>query len=116
MLCLLFSAALCQSNCIVQNGKDGAHITIIKTSEHGGSDRSSSIYASINGHTLSIAFTENFGDVSIKVLNESYVTIDLMTTPTPTGCQVYIPTSGRYILVITFPDGDEYSGDFEVSD
>ena len=82
----------------------------------GGDDKSSSISASINGHTLAVVFTENLGQVTIRIFNENGVPIDLMTTPTPNGQIIYIPLAGQYTVLFTLPNGDEYWGEFEVED
>ena len=88
----------------------------ILASKEGGDDRSSSISASIDGHCLTVVFLSNLGQVSIKILNEYGVTIDCMTTPTPNGYLCYITSAGHYTVVFTLPDGDEYYGEFDVTD
>lgn len=91
------------------------NLTILAHFE-GGDDKSSSISASINGHTLAVVFTENLGQVTIRIFNENGVPIDLMTTPTPNGQIIYIPLAGQYTVLFTLPNGDEYWGEFEVED
>ena len=81
-----------------------------------GNDKSSSIIASINGHYLTVAFTESLGEVSIEVQNGDGVPVDLSIMDTPTGFMTYIPLAGRYTLIIKLEDGDEYFGEFEVED
>jgi hypothetical protein len=39
-----------------------------------------------------------------------------MYIETPSGLQFYIPLAGRYTVLLKLPNGDEYSGDFEVED
>ena len=79
-------------------------------------DRSSSISASIDGHSLTIIFLSDLGQVTIKVLDAYDVEIELMSTPTPTGQIIYIPLAGRYTVLFTLSDGDVYYGEFEVTD
>ena len=50
---------------------DEAPIIIIKNSTYTGADRGNSINSSINGHTLSVVFTENLGQVSIEKYSEN---------------------------------------------
>lgn len=81
-----------------------------------GNDRSASISAHINGHYLNVAFLADLGSVTIKILDESYTMLELSYIETPSGYQYYIPLEGRYTLLIALEDGDEYRGDFEVSE
>ena len=94
------------------------HVPIALTSgtQYNGDDKSSSIIASINGHYLTVAFTESLGEVSIKVQNTSGIPLDVSIMDTPSGRQIYIPLAGSYILIIKLENGDEYHGNFEVSD
>ena len=101
---------------IAKQYHDGDNIIVILAHNTGGDDRSSSISASIDGHCLTVVFLSNLGQVSIKILNEYGVTIDCMTTPTPNGYLCYITSAGHYTVVFTLPDGDEYYGEFDVTD
>lgn len=94
------------------------HVPIALTSgtQYNGDDKSSSIIASINGHYLTVAFTESLGEVSIEVQNTSGIPLDVSIMDTPSGRQIYIPLAGSYILIIKLENGDEYHGNFEVSD
>lgn len=116
MLTLLLTVTLCDGKSIVNSNEDGAPITIIRTSNYGGDDKSSSIIASINGHYLSVTFTENLGQVSIRIFNENGAPIDLITTPTPNGQIIYVTLVGSYTILFTLPNGDEYWGEFDVTD
>ena len=79
-----------------------------------GNDKSSSISASINGHSLSVVFTENLGQVSIEVSYASGGEVETSSIYTPSGVIIYIPYSGSYVVTFTLPNGDEYYGEFEV--
>ena len=63
-----------------------------------------------------IAFTENLGEVSIEIRDSGWVVMDFAYVETPTGYQYYITTAGRYTVFLRFENGDEYYGDFEVTD
>lgn len=67
------------------------NVPVVMTAEtqHSGDDKSGSMLANINGHTLTIAFTENLGEVSIEVQNGDGVPVDLSIMDTPTGCKVW---------------------------
>ena len=94
------------------------HVPIVMTAEtqHSGDDKSGSMNVSINGHYLTVAFTESLGEVSIEVQNTSGIPLDVSIMDTPSGRQIYIPLAGSYILIIKLENGDEYHGNFEVSD
>ena len=114
MLSLLVASGHAAIISIIQT--EHVPIVAIAGTQHSGDDKSSYISASINGHYLNIVFTENLGEVTIKIFNEAGVALDLFMMGTPTGYQFYIPLAGRYTLVLDFADGDEYYGEFEVND
>ncbi|MBO2522265.1 MAG: hypothetical protein CW336_00165 [Bacteroidetes bacterium] len=96
--------------------KDGVNPVVINKISNTGNDRSSSILASIDGHTLTIVFTENLGQVSIEVSYASGNEVETTSIYTPSGVIIYIPYSGSYIVTFTLPNGDEYYGEFEVTE
>ena len=83
---------------------------------HGGSDKSGSISPTISGHYLTVSFTENLGQITIEVSTVSGTSVHFTSTPTPNGVQCYIPNAGDYIVTFTLPNGDEYYGEFTVTD
>lgn len=117
MLCLTFSGALCYSRDLAKTNKaEGAPITIKMKAGHSGDDRSSTISASIDGHSLSVVFTENLGQVSIEVSYASGGEVETSSIYTPSGVIIYIPYSGSYVVTFTLSNGDEYYGEFEVTE
>lgn len=98
------------------NLSDGFSHINIKEAHVEGVPRSSSIQASINGHYLTVSFTENLGQVAIEVSTASGTSVHFTSTPTPNGVQCYIPNAGDYIVTFTLPNGDEYYGEFTVTD
>lgn len=115
-VCLTISATLCLAHHVNHQKEDGVPITISKSTNFGGVDRSSTISASINGHNLSVSFTENIGDVDIEIENVEGIVIEYDYTETPSGYLCYIPLAGRYIVSFTLSNGDKYIGEFEVTD
>lgn len=113
---LLLMVAVSQASEGLINQTDNVPITVTAGAQHSGDDKSGSMLAYINGHTLTIAFTENLGEVSIEVQNGDGIPVDLSIMDTPTGFMTYIPLAGRYTLIIKLEDGDEYFGEFEVED
>lgn len=107
---VFFLTAFCYSGNYNCNVKDGA------PNNHGGQDKSSSITESINGHSLTVAFSQNLGEVSIDISTADGVTIYCDSIQTPTGYQYYIPNTGSYVVTFTLSNSDEYYGEFEVTD
>ena len=96
--------------------EDGTSIEIIQKALCGGADKTSSIQASINGHTLSVVFTENLGEVQIEVTDSTGGTVDYWDLWTPNGYIAYLYDTGSYVVTFTLSNGDEYYGEFEVTD
>ena len=117
MLCLILSGALCYAGSVdgTENEK-GTPIDVIGKALHGSSDKSGSINASIDGHYLTVSFTENLGQVAIEITTASGGYVETLSITTPNGLQFYIPNTGDYIVNFTLPNGDEYYGEFTVTD
>ena len=71
---------------------------------------------SISDHVLSVMFSENLGQVAVEVSTASGAQVDCLSVLTPNGLQVYIPNAGNYIVTFTLSNGDEYYGEFTVTD
>ena len=95
---------------------DGYSNIQIKESNVQEAPKTSSILASINGHALSVVFTENFGQVFIEVTDTNGGPVDMNDMYTPNGYNAYIHYAGSYIITFTFADGDVYYGEFDVVD
>ena len=120
MLCFIFSGAFCyasgEARTENEKEKDGTPIEIIERGSYGDSEKSNSIIATINGHLLTVVFTENLGQVAIAITTDSGSPVDSIAMSTPNGYQYYIPNTGNYIVTFTLPNGDEYYGEFTVTD
>lgn len=112
MLSLTAIFGQAKNNSTFQNEK--VPITIIAGAQHSGDDKSSSISASINGHSLYVSFTQNIGNVTVEITNVFGVVLDIESTDTPSGYMYYIPLAGHYTVTFTLENGDEYYGNFEV--
>lgn len=95
---------------------DGYSHIEIKESILQGAPKGSSIQASINGHVLTVVFTENLGQVTVEVTTVSGNPVTCMSTYTPNGVILYVTNIGDYIITFTLPNGDEYYGEFTVTD
>lgn len=92
-----------------------SHITVKERAVQG-APKGSTITASINGHTLMVSFSDNIGQVAVEIITATGDTVDCLSTLTPTGFQCYIPNAGDYIVTFTLSNGDEYYGEFTVTD
>ena len=118
MLGLILSGALCYASGVTRTEvkvDETPSITILKT-KCGGTDKSGSISASIDGHYLTIVFTENLGQVAVEVTTSTGNPVDTLEGATPTGMLIFIALPGDYIVNFTLPNGDEYYGEFTVTD
>ncbi|MBO7630256.1 MAG: DUF3244 domain-containing protein [Bacteroidales bacterium] len=113
---LLFGFYLLTSWCLGYNLSDGYSLIQVKESQVEGIPRTNSIVATIDGHTLSIVFLDNLGQVHIEVEAVGGGETQYQSTPTPDGVDFYITYTGSYIVTFTLSNGDVYYGEFEVRD
>ncbi len=114
LVVFLLPTKLCNVFCAVHND-ESTNICIMATHTQG-TPRSSSIMASINGHTLSIVFLDNLGNVHVEVMSVGGGETQYQSTPTPDGVDFYITDTGSYIVYFNLSNGDVYYGEFEVTD
>ena len=118
MLWLVLSGAFCYAYGEARIGekKDGTSIVIIKNVSATSSEKGNTITPTLNGHVLTVVFSENLGQVSVEVASISGTSIECLSVLTPNGLQIYIPNAGDYIVTFTLSNGDEYYGNFTVTD
>lgn len=119
MLCFILSGALCYAHgeARTENEKgEGIPIEVKECTGVSGSDRSNSIIPTLDGHVLTVVFNENLGQVSVEVATSAGVSVQCLSVLTPNGLQVYIPNAGTYVVTFTLSNGDEYYGEFTVTD
>ena len=114
LFAFMFSVTCCGAICTQSH--DDQHPIVIKENSVHSEPKSSSIQASINGHVLTVTFTENLGDVQIDITTASGGAVSYGHVWTPNSYIAYIPNTGDYIVTITLGNGDEYYGEFEVTD
>ncbi len=120
MLCFILSGALCYASGVAgmenEKGK-GTPIEIIKKAgADNGSDKGCAIYLTIDNHVLTVSFSENLGQVAIEITTATGALVNCTSLLTPNGIQYYIPNAGDYIVTFTLSNGDEYYGEFTVTD
>lgn len=120
MLCFILSGTLCyvHGKAITSNEKDWVLIPINITQSTGssGSDRSSSILPTLDGHVLTVVFSENMGQVSVVVATTSGASVESLSVLTPNSLQINISNTGNYVVTFTLSNGDVYYGEFTVTD
>ena len=119
MLCLILSGALCYASGAagMENRKrEGIPIEIKELGVYTRPSRGNSIIPTINGHLLTVSFNENLGQVSVEITTASGASVQCLSVLTPNGLQFYIPNVGDYIVTFTLSNGDEYYGEFTVTD
>ena len=114
LVSLMMASVWCAANNL--GAADGYSYITVKQSGTVEVPRGSSIQASINGHLLMVSFTENLGQVVVEVTTATGSPVDATSTITPNGIMFYIPLAGDYIVTFTLPNGDEYYGEFTVTD
>ena len=118
MLCFILSGAFCIARgekTTIEAG-EGIRIGLIEAISSSEPSRGNSIIPSINGHVLTVVFNENIGQVSVEVATTAGASVQCLSVLTPNGLQVYIPNVGNYIVTFTLSNGDEYYGEFTVTD
>ena len=121
MLCLILSGAFCHASGVAgtkneKGNNDGTPIDVIGKTAYGGTEKGNSILATLNSHMLTVVFTENLGEVVVEVSTATGGYVQLDSCLTPNGLQFYIPLAGDYIINFTLPNGDEYYGEFTVTE
>ena len=94
MFCLVLSGAWCYASGAAgtENEKgEGIPLILKEKACSGDPDKGTSINSSISGHTLTVAFTENLGEVAVEVETISGGNVQGLSTITPNGMQFYIP-------------------------
>ncbi len=111
---LIIPTICCRANgSILYDGY--SHITV-KEMKAQGAPKGSTIQASIYGHTLTVVFTENLGQVDVEINTTTGESVQFTSVVTPNGLQCYIPNTGDYVVTFTLSNGDEYYGEFTVTD
>lgn len=116
LLSLMLPSEWHKAYSINTNTKDGYNPIMVKEDHVEGMPRGSAIHASIDGHCLTVFFTENLGQVEIRITTDAGITVETVWVITPNGHQTYLPQTGDYVIIFTLPNGDEYYGEFTVTD
>lgn len=52
----------------------------------------------------------------VEITTAAGATVQCLWVVTPDGLQTYIPSTGDYVITFTLSNGDEYYGEFTVTD
>ena len=78
--------------------------------------KGSTIQASIDGHYLTVTFTQDIGTLTMELDKVSGpMVFSYPSVLTPDSYQFYLPLTGEYIITFTLANGDEYYGEFTVT-
>jgi len=114
LLGMMLPATWCKADASIY--KDEHHPIQVKEAHVQDAPKGSAIQASINGHMLIVVFSENLGQVAIEVTTATGTPVECLSTQTPNGVNLYVPHAGDYIITFTLLNGDEYYGEFTVTD
>ena len=95
--------------------QDGFHPITVYESTVQGVPRGNTIQASITGHYLTVTFTQDIGAVTMELDKVNGPNIFGFQTVTPESFGFYLNQTGDYILTFTLSNGDEYYGEFTVT-
>ena len=96
---------------------DGGNPIVINESHVESTPKGSTIQASINGHYLMVTFTQNIGNVTMELdMASGPMLFNYPSVQTPDSYQFYLNQTGDYIITFSLANGDEYYGEFTVTD
>ena len=98
----------------LQKGKHPIEINEVQVQS---TPKGSTIQASIDGHYLMVTFTQNIGNVTMELdMASGPMLFSYPSVQTPDSYQFYLNQTGDYIITFTLSNGDEYYGEFTVTD
>ena len=115
LLVTMTSALWCNATTIIST--DGYSAIQINDTYVNGTPKSNTIQASLDGHWLSVTFTQDIGTLTMELEKVSGpVIFNYPWVVTPDSYQFYLNQTGDYIITFTLSNGDEYYGEFTVTD
>lgn len=116
VMLLLLSVPAAWCGAVANEVTHGHTPIVIKETNTASSPRSSSIQASICGHVLSVVFSKDIGQVDVGIVSLTGGSTESFAERTPNGFNLYLPEEGDYLITFTLANGDEYYGEFSVTD
>ncbi len=110
---MMFPVTWCGANLI--HSIDGYSAIQIKEAHVTSIPKGNTIQASIDGHYLMMTFTQDIGAVTMELDKVSGPVIFSFQAVTPDSFGFYLNQTGDYIITFTLSNGDEYYGEFTVT-
>ena len=115
LLILILCAAFCGAATVLST--DGGSPIQIKEGNVQSIPKGSTIQASLDGHWLTVTFTQNIGTLTMELEMASGLSIfSYPWVETPDSYQFCLNLTGDYIITFTLSNGDEYYGEFAITD
>ena len=96
---------------------DGLHPIQIHEAQVESTPKGSSIQVSLDGHWLTVTFTQDIGTVTMELdMASGPMIFNYPSVGTPDSFQFYLPLTGDYIITFNLSNGDEYYGEFTITD
>ncbi len=114
LLGLLMPAVWCGAHGTIS--MDGYSQIIIKENNLHGITKGNTIQATLDGHWHSVTFTQDVGTLTMELeMVSGPVIFNYPTVQTPDSYQFYLNQTGDYIITFTLSNGDEYYGEFTIT-
>lgn len=114
LLVLALPAAWCGAT--INHSIDGYSAIQIKEMYVSSAPKGTAIQASIDGHYLTVTFTQDIGAVTMELDKVEGPVIFSFQTTTPESYEFQLNQTGDYIITFTLSNGDEYYGEFTITD
>ena len=96
---------------------DGLHPIQTKEAHVSGTPKGTTIQASLDGHWLTVTFTQDIGTLTMELdMASGPMIFNYPSVGTPDSFQFYLPLTGDYIITFDLSNGDEYYGEFTITD
>ena len=114
LLGLLMPAVWCGAHGTIS--VDGYSQIFIQAGNVQGIPKGNTIQASLDGHWLTVTFTQDIGTLTMELEKVSGpVIFNYPWVVTPDSYQFYLNQTGDYIITFTLSNGDEYYGEFTIT-
>ena len=98
------------------NLTNGGNPIVILESNVQSVPKGTTIQASLDGHWLTVTFTQDIGTLTMELdMASGPMIFNYPSVGTPDSFQFYLPLTGDYIITFTLYNGDEYYGEFTVT-
>lgn len=99
------------------NLTNGGNPIVILESNVQSVPKGTTIQASLDGHWLTVTFTQDIGTLTMELdMASGPMIFNYPSVGTPDSFQFYLPLTGDYIITFDLSNGDEYYGEFTITD